>query len=151
MVTQNHQVESHNPLTARKFVTTYQELEPSWRDKTTATTETTDTHSHNWNTKTHKQYWESERKLRERMRKSEEERERRENRWLLRKLGMFFMFKIYVNWERDQYHFLILFLLHFCAIFLFWEERDIKFEQKYIFTLDFNRGGLRKTNRTYLR
>ena len=62
---------------------------------------------------------------------------------------MFFMFKIYVNWERDQYHFLILFLLHFLCYFLFWEERDIKFEQKYLFSHDFNRGGLRKTNGTY--
>ena len=34
-------------------------------------------------------------------------------------LGMFFMFKIDVNWERDQYHFLILFLLHFLCYFLF--------------------------------
>ena len=66
-------------------------------------------------------------------------------------LGMFFMFKICVNGERDKYHFLILFLLHFCSIFLFWEERDIEFEQKYLFTPDFNRGGLRKTNRTYHR
>ena len=31
------------------------------------------------------------------------------------------------------------------------EERDIKFEQKYLFIPDFNRGGLRKTNGTYLR
>ena len=35
--------------------------------------------------------------------------------------------------------------------FLFWEERDIKCEQKYLFTPNFNRGGLRKTNGTYLR
>ena len=33
--------------------------------------------------------------------------------------GMFFMFKICVNGERDKYHFLILFLLHFCSIFCF--------------------------------
>ena len=32
-------------------------------------------------------------------------------------LGTFFMFKICVNGERDKYHFLILFLLHFCSIF----------------------------------
>ena len=68
-------------------------------------------------------------------------------------LDMFFMFKICVNGERDKCHFLIFFLLHFCAIFfffvffLFWEERDIKLEQKYIFTLNFNRGGLRISNR----
>ena len=61
---------------------------------------------------------------------------------------MFFMFKICVNGERDKYHFLILFLLHFCSIFCF-GRRDTKFEQKYIFTPDFNRGGLRKTNKTY--
>ena len=41
--------------------------------------------------------------------------------------------------------------LAFLCYFLFWEERDIKFEQKYLFTPDFNRGGLRKTNRTYHR
>ena len=29
---------------------------------------------------------------------------------------MFFMFKICVNGERDKYHFLIFFLLHFCAV-----------------------------------
>ena len=47
---------------------------------------------------------------------------------------------------------LILFLLHFCVFFfVFWEERDIKFEQKYLFTHDFNRGGLRKTNGIYLK
>ena len=70
-------------------------------------------------------------------------------------LYTFFMFKICVNGERDKYQFLILFFfLHFCSIFLFflfWEERDIKFEQKYLFTPDFNRGGLRKTNGTYHR
>ena len=37
------------------------------------------------------------------------------------------------------------------VFFVFWEERDIKFEQKYLFTHDFNRGGLRKTNGTYLK
>ena len=41
--------------------------------------------------------------------------------------------------------------LAFLCYFLFWEEKDIKFEQKYLFIPDFNRGGLRKTNRTYLR
>ena len=41
--------------------------------------------------------------------------------------------------------------LTFLCYFLFWEERDIKFEQKYLFTLDFNRGGLWKTNGTYLK
>ncbi|KAK7845728.1 hypothetical protein CFP56_009028 [Quercus suber] len=45
---------------------------------------------------------------------------------------------------------LILFLLHFDAIFCF-GRRDIKFEQKYLFTLDFNICGLRKTNETYHR
>ena len=34
-------------------------------------------------------------------------------------LGMLFMFKICVNGEWDKYHFLILFLLHFCSIFCF--------------------------------
>ena len=37
--------------------------------------------------------------------------------------------------ERDQYHFLILFLLHIVAIFLFWEERDIKFKQNTYLSL----------------
>ena len=32
---------------------------------------------------------------------------------------------------------------------MFWGERDIKFEQKYLFTLAFNKGGLRKINKTY--
>ena len=41
--------------------------------------------------------------------------------------------------------------LAFLCYFLFWEERDIKFEQKYLFTPDFNKGGLRKTNETYLK
>ena len=41
--------------------------------------------------------------------------------------------------------------LVFLCYFLFWEEKDIKFEQKYLFTPDFSRGGLWKTNRTYLR
>ena len=39
----------------------------------------------------------------------------------------------------------------FSVFFLFWEERDINFGQKDLFTRDFNRGGLRKTNGTYLR
>ena len=41
--------------------------------------------------------------------------------------------------------------LAFLCYFLFWEERDIKFEQKYLFTPDFNRDGLQKTSRTYLK
>ena len=40
--------------------------------------------------------------------------------------------------------------LAFLCYFLFWEERDIKFEQKYLFTSDFNRGKLQKTHGTYL-
>ena len=39
--------------------------------------------------------------------------------------------------------------LAFLLYFLFWEERDIKFKQKYLFTLAFNKGGLRKINKTY--
>ena len=35
--------------------------------------------------------------------------------------------------------------------FFFWEERDIKFVQKYLFTPDFNRDRLRKTKETYLK
>ena len=38
--------------------------------------------------------------------------------------------------------------LAFLYYFLFWEERDIKFKQKYLFIPDFNRGGLEKTNGT---
>ena len=34
MVTQNHQMESHNPLMVRKSVTTYREPEPPWQDET---------------------------------------------------------------------------------------------------------------------
>ena len=56
------------------------------------------------------------------------------------------MFKICVNGGRDKYHFLIFFLLHFCFIFFFWDERDIKLEQKYLFTLNFNRSGLQISN-----
>ena len=41
--------------------------------------------------------------------------------------------------------------LAFLCYFLFWDKRDIKFGQKYLFTPDFNRGGLRKTNGTYYR
>ena len=39
----------------------------------------------------------------------------------------------------------------FLCYFLFWEERDIKFEQKYLFTHDFNKCDLRKTNGTYFK
>ena len=41
--------------------------------------------------------------------------------------------------------------LAFSCYFLFWEERDIKFEQKYLSTPDFNKGELQKTNETYHR
>ena len=41
--------------------------------------------------------------------------------------------------------------LAFLLYFLFWEERDIKFEQKYLVSPDFNRSELRKTNGTYHR
>ena len=41
--------------------------------------------------------------------------------------------------------------LAFLCYFLLWKERDIKFEQKYLFTPDFNRDRLLKTNRPYLR
>ena len=64
-------------------------------------------------------------------------------------LGMFFMFKICVNGKKEIPLFDLFFLVFLCY-FLFL-ERDIKFEQKYLFTLDFNRGGLRKTNETYFR
>ena len=63
---------------------------------------------------------------------------------------MFFLFKMCVNGER-QIPFFDLVSLVFLCYFLFWEERDIKFEQKYLFIPDFNRGGLRKTNGTYLK
>ena len=42
-------------------------------------------------------------------------------------------------------------LTFLCFFFFFLEERDIKFEQKYLFNPDFNRGGLRKKNGTYLK
>ena len=69
---------------------------------------------------------------------------------------MFFMFKICVNGERErererQIPLFDLLSLAFLCYFLFWEERDIKFEQKYLFTINFNKGGLRKTNRTHLK
>ena len=41
--------------------------------------------------------------------------------------------------------------LTFLCYFLFWEERYIKFEQKYLYTPNFNKGGLWKTNRKYHR
>ena len=50
-------------------------------------------------------------------------------------LGMFFIFKICVNGERQ----IPLFdfpSLEFLCYFLFWKERDIKFEQKYLFILN---------------
>ena len=52
--------------------------------------------------------------------------------------------------ERSISLFDLVFLTFLCY-FLFWEERYIKFEQKYLFTLDFNRGESRKTNGSYLR
>ena len=55
------------------------------------------------------------------------------------------MFNIHVKGEKDQYQFLILFLLQFFFFFFFFfvflEEKDIKVEQNYIFTLVFNRVG----------
>ena len=60
-------------------------------------------------------------------------------------LGMFFMFQNLCEWrERQMPPFDLVFLFYF----LFWEEKDIKFEQKYLFIPNFNRGGLRKTNGT---
>ena len=44
-----------------------------------------------------------------------------------------------------------LFYLVFLCLFLFWEEKDIKYEQKYTFTPVFNWGELQKTSGTYLR
>ena len=58
------------------------------------------------------------------------------------------MFKICMNGERQIPLFDLVFLA-FLLYFLFGEERDIKFEQQYLFTPDFNRGGLRKINGTY--
>ena len=63
---------------------------------------------------------------------------------------MFFLFKMCVNGER-QIPLCDIVSLVFLCYFLFWEERDIKIEQKYLFIPDFNRGGLQKTNGTYLR
>ena len=72
--------------------------------------------------------------------------------------AFFFFFFGYVlhvqalcEWRERQIPLLIFFLLYFLCYFLFWEERDIKLEQKYLFTLDFNRGGLRNLNGAYLR
>ena len=63
-------------------------------------------------------------------------------------VGMFFMFKICVNGERErQIPLFDLLSFAFMCYYLFWEERDIKLEQKYLFTLNFNRGGLRISNR----
>ena len=39
-------------------------------------------------------------------------------------------------------------LLVFLCIVLFWEESDIKLEQRSIFTPIFNKDGLRETNKT---
>ena len=55
------------------------------------------------------------------------------------------------EWRERQIPLFDLVSLAFLLYILFWVGRDIKFEQKYLFTPDFNRGGLRKTNRTYHR
>ena len=71
------------------------------------------------------------------------------------RLFIFFGYVLHVQnlceWRERQIPVFDLVFLAFLLYFLFWEERDIKFEQKYLFTLDFNRGGLRKTNGTYYR
>ena len=41
----------------------------------------------------------------------------------------------------------LVFFVIFCYIFFFLEERDIKWKVIYIFTLDFNKGGLRNPNK----
>ena len=68
---------------------------------------------------------------------------------------IFFGYVLYVQnlceWKKRQIPLLDLVSLVFLLYFLFWEESDIKFEQKYLFTPDFNKRGLRKTNGTYLR
>ena len=61
------------------------------------------------------------------------------------------MFKICVNGERERERereipLFDLLSLAFLCYFLFWEERDIKLKQKYRFTLNFNRDGLRHSN-----
>ena len=48
------------------------------------------------------------------------------------------------EWRERQMPLFDLVSLAFLLYFLFWEERDIKFEQKYLFTLAFNKGGLEK-------
>ena len=42
-------------------------------------------------------------------------------------------------------------LLVFLCFVLFWEERDIKLEQRYIFAPIFNKDGLQETNRINLK
>ena len=53
-------------------------------------------------------------------------------------------------WER-QIPLFDLVSLVFLLYYLFCKERNIKFEQKYLFTPDFNRSELRKTNGIYHR
>ena len=69
------------------------------------------------------------------------------------RLFIFFGYVFHVQnlceWREKQIQLFDLVFFAVLLYFLFWEERDIKFEQKYLFTPDFNRGGLRKTNGIY--
>ena len=66
-------------------------------------------------------------------------------------LGFFFFWYVLnvqdlCEWRERQISLFDLLSLAFFYYFLFWEERDIKLEQKYLFTLNFNRDGLRHSN-----
>ena len=65
-------------------------------------------------------------------------------------MGFFFGYVLHIQdmcgWRERQIPLFDLLSLTFLCYFLFWEERDIKLEQKYLFILNFNRGGLQISN-----
>ena len=50
------------------------------------------------------------------------------------------------EWRERQIPLFDLISLTFLFYFLFWEEKDIKLEQKYLFILNFNKGRLQISN-----
>ena len=65
-------------------------------------------------------------------------------------LDVFYFYKTLTFWSCFQLS-LYTYIYIYIYFFFFWEERDIKWEQKYIFTPIFNRGGLQETNWLSLR
>ena len=65
---------------------------------------------------------------------------------------VFSYFCLFVCFYFKFFVFLFCFVFYFFFLFLmFWEERDIKGEQKHIFALIFNKGRLQSPNDTKLR